>query len=243
MLSGFSAQKSSHMLLRVDHWVEARTTQEVLHALDRNSRMDGVPFMLQMFEYCGQRFRGLGSAHKTYDPAFTGGGRRLGNAAVHLSLRCDGKAYDACQAGCLIFWKEAWLKLLSASSAGCDASLPVETPMPEKVALSSCSSEEDVWRTPVRMADKTNTTRDMSAKPRGFASSLRRFHGGTWRILEDVWCRFRFSTCRMFCPRALYSWWCEIWLERVPASEGNDTAWARGASRSQQDVAAPVIGA
>jgi hypothetical protein len=31
--------------------------------------------------------------------------------AVHLeSLRCDGEAHGGCQAGCLIFWKEAWLK-------------------------------------------------------------------------------------------------------------------------------------
>ncbi len=31
--------------------------------------------------------------------------------SVHLEgLRCDGAAHDGCQAGCLIFWKEAWLK-------------------------------------------------------------------------------------------------------------------------------------
>jgi hypothetical protein len=29
---------------------------------------------------------------------------------VHLSdLRCDGSAHAGCQAGCLLFWKEAWL--------------------------------------------------------------------------------------------------------------------------------------
>jgi hypothetical protein len=31
--------------------------------------------------------------------------------AVHLEdVRCDGGAHEGCQAGCLIFWKEAWLK-------------------------------------------------------------------------------------------------------------------------------------
>jgi hypothetical protein len=31
--------------------------------------------------------------------------------AVHLEgLRCDGITHGGCQAGCLIFWKEAWLK-------------------------------------------------------------------------------------------------------------------------------------
>jgi hypothetical protein len=34
-------------------------------------------------------------------------------------------------------------------------------------------------------------------------------------VLEKVWCGSRYSECRLFCPRALYSWWREIWLERV----------------------------
>ena len=32
-------------------------------------------------------------------------------------------------------------------------------------------------------------------------------------ILEGVWCQSRYSNCRMFCPRSIYSWWREIWLE------------------------------
>jgi hypothetical protein len=35
-------------------------------------------------------------------------------------------------------------------------------------------------------------------------------------ILENVWCQSRYSTCRMLCPRSIYSWWREVWLERVP---------------------------
>ena len=34
-------------------------------------------------------------------------------------------------------------------------------------------------------------------------------------ILEGVWCRSCYSNCRMFCPRSIYSWWREVWLERV----------------------------
>ena len=34
-------------------------------------------------------------------------------------------------------------------------------------------------------------------------------------ILEDVFCRSRYSDCRMHCPRSIYTWWREIWLERV----------------------------
>ena len=34
-------------------------------------------------------------------------------------------------------------------------------------------------------------------------------------ILEGGWCRSRYSECRMFCPRSIYTWWREIWLERL----------------------------
>jgi hypothetical protein len=29
-------------------------------------------------------------------------------------------------------------------------------------------------------------------------------------------CEARYSVCRRFCPRAIYPYWREIWLERVP---------------------------
>jgi hypothetical protein len=34
-------------------------------------------------------------------------------------------------------------------------------------------------------------------------------------ILEGAYCQSRYSSCRMFCPRAIPPWWREIWLERV----------------------------
>ena len=44
-------------------------------------------------------------------------------------------------------------------------------------------------------------------------------------ILEGAYCRARYSDHRMFCPRSIYSWWREVWLERVseialPANDG-----------------------
>ena len=65
--------------------------------------------MPQMFQYCGQRFQVFKRAHKTCDPIYSMAGRKLENA-VHLELRCDGKAHGGCQVGCLLFWKDAWLK-------------------------------------------------------------------------------------------------------------------------------------
>ena len=37
-------------------------------------------------------------------------------------------------------------------------------------------------------------------------------------VLDGVVCRSEFSPCRLFCPRALPSYWREIWLERVTDS-------------------------
>src|SRR5690606_34495154 len=72
----------------------------------------GMPFMPQMFHYCGKRFRVYKRAHKTCDTIvynWDSPGRRLPDS-IHLDLRCDGKAYGGCQAACLIYWKEAWLR-------------------------------------------------------------------------------------------------------------------------------------
>jgi hypothetical protein len=38
-------------------------------------------------------------------------------------------------------------------------------------------------------------------------------------ILENVACRAEYARCRLNCPRAIYSYWREIWLERVDASQ------------------------
>lgn len=97
------------MRLRVGDWVEVRSKEEILQSLDSKGRLEGLPFMPQMFEYCGKRFKVFKRAHKTCDTINPIAGRRL-NRAVHLELRCDGKAYGGCQAACLIFWKDAWLK-------------------------------------------------------------------------------------------------------------------------------------
>ena len=43
---------------------------------------------------------------------------------------------------------------------------------------------------------------------------------GACIVLDSVICQARYSSCRMFCPRAMYPYWREVWLERVddPAS-------------------------
>src|SRR3990172_11005024 len=100
---------------RAGDWVEVRSKEEILETLDRNGRLEALPFMPEMFQYCGRRLRVWKRAHKTCDTVNSPSqGRRMASA-VHLEGgRCDGKAHGGCGAECLIFWKEAWLKPLDA---------------------------------------------------------------------------------------------------------------------------------
>jgi hypothetical protein len=91
-------------------WVTVLSKEDILRTLDKNGRLDGLPFMPQMFKYCGQRFRVYKRADKTCDTVSGHYSGRHLQDGYHLNLRCDGHAYGGCQAGCLIFWKSAWLK-------------------------------------------------------------------------------------------------------------------------------------
>ena len=41
--------------VRAGDSVIVRSKEEILRTLDKNGRLDGMPFMPQMFEYCGKR--------------------------------------------------------------------------------------------------------------------------------------------------------------------------------------------
>jgi hypothetical protein len=105
--------------LRVGDWVEVLSKDEILKTLDDNGRLEGMLFMPEMFKFCGSRFQVYKRAHKTCDyttraPFRT---RRL-ERAVHLETRCNGEAHGGCQADCLLYWKEAWLKRVDGSAHG-----------------------------------------------------------------------------------------------------------------------------
>lgn len=102
--------------LRVGEIVEVRSQQEILATLDEHGRLDELPFMPEMLRFCGQRFRIHKRAIKLCDTINSTGMKRMPDA-VHLeSLRCDGSAHGGCQAGCLLYWKEAWLKRTPSST-------------------------------------------------------------------------------------------------------------------------------
>ena len=350
--------------MRVGDWVEVRSEAEILSTLDAKGRLDGTPFMPEMFQYCGQRFRVYKRAHKTCDyttqyPYHT---RRLEDT-VHLETRCDGSGHDGCQAGCLLYWKMAWLRPLGwhmekvsnpdskkkvefASIVSCDESCVRSNTRvqgsngvePQYICQATQVSEathplawwdvrqyvEDyfsgnasfsrivsalaystyyhisqagiglgpilrwlydklhpLWggtlfpRKPGTIPEGQSTpTRKMHLQPgelvrvkphqeilktvdssnrnRGmyWDAELVPYCGGTYRVLksvaklidektgkmlemknpcvvlDSVVCQARYSPCRMLCPKEMFPYWREIWLERV---EGNPATSAEGA--------------
>ena len=279
-------------------------------------------------------------------------GRRVADA-VHLDTRCDGAAHGGCQAGCLLFWKLAWLRPAgsnddsnegsredgAASSAGCterDLQARTQSPDPkdglpkyvcQATQLPYASTNLDWWNLSQYVEDYSSgnvglgtilsgaiymAAHRLSRAGIGLGRPIRwfwdKFHplwggspyprrsgtvpdgvptpiatlnlvpgelvqikpypeilktlnegnrnrglfwdaeevpycGKTYRvlrrveriifdktgkmqemktpcvILDNVICESRYSECRLFCPRSIYPYWREIWLERVSASE------------------------
>lgn len=99
------------------HLVEVRSEAEILATLDPQGTLDGLPFMPEMFEFCGRRFRVAKRAEKTCDTISSYTSRQM-IGAVHLDdLRCSGEAHGGCQARCLLFWKDDWLRAVAADVA------------------------------------------------------------------------------------------------------------------------------
>jgi hypothetical protein len=96
--------------LRVGDLVEIRSATEILATLDDTGAMNGLPFMPEMLQFCGKRYRVEKRADKTCNTITVMESRRLFDT-VHLEgLRCDGQSHGRCQAQCFLFWKEVWLK-------------------------------------------------------------------------------------------------------------------------------------
>jgi hypothetical protein len=365
--------------LRAGDWVEVRSKDEILRTLDSRGQLDGMPFMPEMFAFCGKQFQVFKRAHKTCDTVFPVRGRRVANA-VHLETRCDGSAHGGCQASCMLFWKDAWLKPITGGPSGstlqpeaipagrngessapqCTESLLLAaTQRPDATSgqpLYTCQATQlpyataplawwdirqyvedyisgnvglgriisgaiyflchwlssigiglgrpirwlydtfyPLWRgapyprrrgaipdgdpTPaaeldlqpgefvrIKPFEEILPTLNTRNRNRGlyFDAEEVPYCGGTYRvlkrvtkiidertgrmremktpcfILDSVVCQSRYSECRLFCPRSIYSYWREIWLERVDSNPSFTGCKSAGqvASPTQTDPAA-----
>jgi hypothetical protein len=132
--------------LLVGELVEVRSREEILSTLDHNGKLNAMPFMPEMLQYCGKRFRVFKRADKTCDNIREWSLRRVKDA-VHLAgVRCDGASHGNCDAGCLLFWNEAWLKrvdsdFLSAPHLTDPAPTSLQDSPPAPVACLACTEQ------------------------------------------------------------------------------------------------------
>lgn len=104
--------------------VEVRSPAEVLETLDAAGALEMLPFMPEMAAYCGLRFEVDRRADRVCDTVNGTGTRNLKNSVYLEDLRCSGESHGGCQAECRYFWKEAWLRPVSAET-------PTARPLPE----------------------------------------------------------------------------------------------------------------
>jgi hypothetical protein len=96
--------------------VEVRSATEILATLDEDGSLDAVPFMPEMLQHVGKRFTVSRRVEKICDTIAGTGSRRMVDTVYLDDLRCDGSSHGGCQAGCLFYWKEAWLRPIDRAS-------------------------------------------------------------------------------------------------------------------------------
>ena len=112
--------------LQAGDFVEVRSLNEILETLDEQSRLEALPFMPEMLKFVGRRFRVSARADRTCDRVARTGLRDM-KTTVHLEgVRCDGAFHGGCEAECLVYWKEAWLKPVSAMESSSEAPANLE---------------------------------------------------------------------------------------------------------------------
>jgi hypothetical protein len=126
--------------LRVGEIVEVRSEAEILATLDGRGELESLPFMPEMLQFCGRRFRVDKLAVKLCDTIGSTGMYRMRNAVHLAAVRCDGQAHGGCQTGCLIYWKEAWLSRVPADGRGLARQVPEPTaPDCTRIALAAAT--------------------------------------------------------------------------------------------------------
>jgi hypothetical protein len=138
--------------LRPGDIVEVRPAAEIRQTLDGESALEAVPFMPEMLQYIGRRFTVSRRVEKICDTISQTGSRRMQNVVYLEDLRCDGSGHGGCQAGCRIYWKEEWLRLVDgdagrsdeASDSGSDLAQLSEAGT--RTVRGEGDEREEVWR-------------------------------------------------------------------------------------------------
>ena len=107
---------NSNSKFKVGDRVRVKTASEILDSLDSQARHEGLPFMPQMSEFCGQELevtRWVNNVCYQSDEGVKFA--QLGNCVLLDVARCDGASYGGCQMACPLIWKTAWIQSTDAN--------------------------------------------------------------------------------------------------------------------------------
>jgi hypothetical protein len=81
-----------------------------LDTLDEHGCLDGMPFMPEMLEYFGRRFRVQSRVNRACDTIGKSGVRKVPSTVLLDDLRCSGSDHGGCQSQCRLYWHELWVR-------------------------------------------------------------------------------------------------------------------------------------
>jgi hypothetical protein len=179
----------SHRPLRRGDIVEVRSAAEILATLDENGALDDMPFMPEMLPYVGRRFTVSRRVEKICDTIAVTGSRRMRDTVYLEDLRCDGSGHGGCQAGCRIYWKEAWLRPVNVHDEATDRATDDVAELGRRAQATTQTVRElegdaaEVWRCqateafkasePLKLADVRQYWRELQSRNYGLLRFLR----------------------------------------------------------------------
>jgi glycosyltransferase involved in cell wall biosynthesis len=183
-----------HLGLTAGEWVQVRTEQEILATLDECGRLGNLPFMPEMLQHCGKQFRVHRRTDKSCDNIEPWSIRRMTNAVVLEGVRCNGEGHGGCQAGCMIFWKEAWLKRAKRDVVSAEHLLPVgKSGLCTVASILNASSRSDPRGETIYTCQATElltyTSYMLSWDPRQYLRDLRSRNLATGLAEDSRWGR------------------------------------------------------
>jgi hypothetical protein len=175
--------------LRPGDVVEVKSAAEILATLDDEGALDRMPFMPEMVRHAGRRYSVSRRVDKICDTIAATGSRRM-HATVYLEdLRCDGSAHGGCQAGCMLYWKEAWLRRVDpeshAAEPGDDGTAALEgvATAATRTMRGSGDDAAEVWR--CQATEALNATEPL--KTSNLPQYWRELRNGNFGLLRYMW--------------------------------------------------------
>jgi hypothetical protein len=169
--------------------VQVRSQEEILATLDADATLDAMPFMPEMLRHAGRRFTVSRRVEKICDTVSGGppNSRRMRDTVLLDDLRCDGSGHGGCQAGCRLYWKEAWLRRVDPDSDSTDRGPDPLTKLEQLAQAATVVTREgdEAPRYRCQATEALRATEPLrSSDPRQYVREVRSENVGALRLLR-----------------------------------------------------------